>query len=221
MAASQGNWPAEYRHTQAALTQMIDRSPHYEDSWNGDLLALFARAFPATDPHCYIWKPQYNLRLPINPTTQAGTSSSAPPRTSTDSNNQTVRGRDEKGSEPGRLKPDFVIAQGRRGAQTIVAVIEIKRRNDFNAKDLVRFMNYCNRVEEMAGGVVTERTTALLIGGGTVYEWTRPQISELVTRATLENRDLVAMHKAGKTVRVDSVAFLKLLEGLRARFTAP
>ncbi|KAG9125371.1 hypothetical protein FRC07_007848 [Ceratobasidium sp. 392] len=211
--ATQSIWPVEYQHTRDHLTQMIDHPPRYEDSWNSDLLTLVAHVFPAAHPACFIWKPQYNLRLPVNPSIRR--------ITSTDSCGQTVRGRDGRGPEPARLKPDFVIAQGPRGNQRIVAIVEIKRGQEINQGDADRFLAYCTRLSRSCNPEVTERTTALLIAGGIAYEWSRDEIDLLAEDGVFKNDDLEVMRNEGRSVRVNTDEFLHLLEGIRERCNNP
>ncbi|KAG9093008.1 hypothetical protein FRC07_011546 [Ceratobasidium sp. 392] len=188
---------------------MINNSPHYEDSWNGDILTLLTFVFPAAALACFIWKPQYNMRLPV----PAGRT------TSTDSNNQAVRGQSEPGAEPGLLKPDFVVAQGHRGSQRIVAIIEIKRGKNVGKEDASRFLDYCTRVVECYPEV-TGRTTALLIAGGIPYQWTRVELNQLLQRGPLKSSRLKAMRDVNQSVRVDTDEFLTLLQGICDRFDA-
>lgn len=219
MAATLGTWPVLFIHNQQALSRLIRDWPRFEESWNGDILVIITQVFPAESPSCYIWKPQYNLRLPIN-------NSDDRPRTSTDStgsNNQLVAGQ-ELGSEPKRMKLDFVIAQGHRGQQRIVALIEIKRGLKFEAEDQKRFIGYCGRLVWDCEERVTRRTSAILIVGGFACRWDRAQMDMLVVAGTpaLTSEVLEAMKlEDGRTARVDSPAFWTLLEDVRETFAAP
>jgi hypothetical protein len=207
-------WPPGYEDAQLTLGDMIARRPHFEGAWYTYILTMVIYVYPAIAPNLYYVRQDCILREPID----ADAADAADGRTSIDSYGNDVRGREPgQGQEPKILKPDFVVVQGRRGQQRTVLLIEVKNENCMGPGDAERFHRYCIRVVEF--GDRASHTVVMLIAGGIVYTWRRPELPALIMAGPLTSvRMAVARSQPGRCVRVDSPAFIDLLIRIREEF---
>ncbi|KAG8702696.1 hypothetical protein FRC08_003297 [Ceratobasidium sp. 394] len=201
-----------YRNLRRLLSAVPD--PHYENSWNGDILSLLNLTFPPTSPECYVIKPQSNLREPFVPPPNQEADNR---RTSTDSREShgavTAHNRAMGGTEPNIERPDFVIDHGLWGRQKMVAMIELKRTKTLTPKDYTQFQDYCYRVTQFDDNI-TAGTSAMLIVGGVAYVWNRDQLGAIANQAEFTEGDI---RQAAYAV-VDTPGFLQMLAEIRNRF---
>ncbi|KAG9091894.1 hypothetical protein FRC07_011765, partial [Ceratobasidium sp. 392] len=186
-------WPEGYEHTLFALSELRARPLREGESWSEDILTLITIIFPAAAPQCFVWRPHYNLRHPLN--------------------------NPEDKQETGRLEPDFVITHGPPGSQRIVAAIEIKNSPNISQEDSDRFLQYCRQIEAF-DPQITLGTTMLLIAGGVAYAWNRDDVAQLLDDGFIDNDRLRAMEGTDRSAVVNEVGFLALLAGIRNRFVA-
>jgi hypothetical protein len=203
-------WPIGYEVVQQILQGMMARNPRFEEMWYGYIMTMTIYVFPAMAPNLYYIRPQCPLREVL------AIADEVAGRTSLDSQGHAVLARSQ-GREPGVAKPDFVVVRGPRGQQRTVLLIEVKNENSITSKDAKRFMRYCNRVVEF--GDRASHAAVMLIAGGVVYTWRRPELPALVLEDPLDNDRLALLQEEpNRCVNVDSPQFIQLLRNLKHDF---